>query len=113
MRGTSQRKPTKNGRGDGDELDVVSQNLFVKTYKYNNFGEFLTEETPASIFEILDTYRAGANTDLILTRDKEKKRIIIEDAKKHLKLSLKFFKLTDDEDDERLKMRFIKKAGNI
>ena len=85
----------------------------MKCYKYNNFCEFLTEESPASIFEILDTYRAGANTDLILTRDEEKKRILIEDAKKHLKLSLKFFKLTDDEDDERLKARIIKKAGNI
>lgn len=112
MRGSSQRK-AKNGRGDGDELDVVSQKPFVKIYKFNNFGEFLTEESPADIFEILDNYRAGANTDLVLTKDEEKKRIVIEDSKKHLKLSLKFFKLTDEDDDERLKMRFIKKAGSI
>eukprot|EP00347_Sterkiella_histriomuscorum_P002389 403368348 len=112
LRATSQRK-TKNGRGDGDVIDVVSQKLFIKTYKFNNYGEFLTESCPTEIFEILDTYRAGANTDLILIKDEEKKRILIEDAKKHLKLSLKFFKVTEDEDDERLKMRFIKKAGQI
>lgn len=112
IRGSSQRK-TKNARGDGDEVDVVSQQLFVRTYKFNNFGEFLTEESPAAILEILDSYRAGANTDLSLTKDEEKKRIVIEDPKKHLKLALKFFKVTEDEDDERLKMRFVKKSGKI
>ncbi len=91
----------------------MSEKPFVPAYKYNNFGEFLTEESPASVLEILDSYRAEANPDLILTSQEDKKRILIENKSKSLKLSLRFFKVGSDEDGERLKMSFLKKGGSI
>lgn len=38
---------------------------------------------------------------------------MIEDKSKSLKLSLKFFKVGNEEDGERLKMRFMKKTGSV
>lgn len=92
-------------------MKIISDKPYVAAYKFNNFGEFLTEEGPAQILEILDSYRAEANPDMILTSQEDKKRILIENKSTGLKLSLKFFKVGSEEEGERLKMRFMKKAG--
>jgi len=111
-RGAAQKK-TKVARGDDEELQVVSAKKYVAVYKFNHFGEFLTEEQPQTILSILDSYRAEANPDLILRSDEEKKRIVIEDPGRHLQLSLKFFRIGGDEEDERMKVRFQKKSGTV
>ena len=102
-------RPQKYHRGAEDELNIVSDKPYVATYKYNNFGEFLTESKPNEVYEILDQYRAEANADLILTSDQEKKRIVIENPKESLKLHLKLYKVGADDDDERIKMKFQRK----
>ncbi|CDW84892.1 protein kinase domain containing protein [Stylonychia lemnae] len=106
-------KPKGYHRGAEDELNIVSDKPYVATYKFNNFGEFMTESKPHEVYEILNQYRAEGNPDLILTSDKEKKRIIIENQKDSLKLHLKFYKIGEDEDDERVKMRFQRKQGDL
>ena len=99
------------GTADEEDLNIISSKPFVKTYQFNNFSEFLTEESALSIFNTLDQYRAEVNPELQLVSDENKKRILIEDKSKALKLSLKFFKVEDE--DTRLKMRFIKKSGSV
>ena len=65
----------------------------MKTYKYNNFGEFLTEDSPSSVFGILENYKAEVRGDIDIEIEEDKKRISITDKAKKLKLSLKFYKL--------------------
>ena len=92
----------------------MSAKPYVHTYKFNELREFLTEDSPTTIFNILDSYRAEANEDLILKSDEEKKKIVIEDKSKGLVLTLKFYQLPDEDGEStRLKMRFLKKAGSI
>jgi hypothetical protein len=107
------KKPKYNRGADEEDLQIISAKPFVPAYKFNNFGEFLTEESPNEIFSIIDTYRAEVNQDLVVAKDENKKRIVIEDKTKGLKISLKFFKVSSDEEDSRLKMRFNKKIGDL
>lgn len=115
MKAASSSKKAKvhhrGGFDDEDRLKFISSAKFVQTYKFNNFGEFLTEESPSEIFDLIDNYRQEIDNNLLITFNEAKKRIIIEEKSKALKLSLKFFKLDDDEEDHRLKMKFTKKSG--
>lgn len=73
----------------------------------------MTEAEPGVIFSILDDYRANANSDMILKIETKNERILIEDSKKNLKISLKFYQVGCDEERNRYKVRFIKKSGSI
>ena len=106
-RGAAQKK-AKVARGDEEDLEVVSAKPYVPAYKFNHFGEFLTEASPAAVLSALDSYRAEANPELILRS--ETKGIAIEDPARGLALRLKFFR-ADAED--RVRARFLKKRGAV
>lgn len=93
-------KVHRGGVDDEDQLKFITQAKFVQTYKFNNFGEFLTEEAPSEIFDLIDKYRQEIDNKLVVTFQEDKKRILIEDKSKTLKLSLKFFKLDDDDEED-------------
>jgi hypothetical protein len=63
----------------------------VRGYRFTNFTEFTTEDSPATVFSLLDEYRARANEKLELENNQEQRKIIITDSSKGLKLHLKFF----------------------
>jgi hypothetical protein len=103
-------------RGDADEtLEIVSHQAFVKTYKFNFLNEFTTEESPLSILNALEEFKAECNPELELIPNLDKKWILIKDkSRSDLTLKLKLFKAgNEDEESERLKLRFIKKAGTM
>ena len=104
-----------NKRGAEDDMsEIVSEKPFVTVGKFNYFREFVTEETPLSIYEILETYKNDVDTNVELSINNEKKNILITDKSKKLTLKLKFMKLNkDDEDNTRLCIRFNKKSGSI
>jgi hypothetical protein len=63
-------------------------------------NEFLTEEGPLAVYTKLEEYQAEVNTDLKLSKDEEKKHILIEDPKRGLTLKLKFFKVVPEDEDD-------------
>ena len=75
--------------------------------------EFTTESDPSAVMEKLEEYKADANSDLIIESDEQRKFIKIEDKSKGLILKLKFFKFGQEEDEQVLKMRFVKKSGDL
>jgi tricorn protease-like protein len=94
--------------------EIVSNAPFVSIGKFNYFREFVTEETPLSIYEILENYKNEVNNNAELAINTDKKNILITDKSKMITLKLKFLKLNkDDEDEGRLAMRFSKKTGSI
>jgi hypothetical protein len=94
--------------------EIVSNAPFVPIGKFNYFREFITEETPLSVYEILESYKNDVNNNVELVINTDKKNILITDKSKKLTLKLKFLKLNkDDEEEGRLAMRFSKKTGSI
>lgn len=92
----------------------------MRSYRFTNFTEFTTESSPSAVFTLLDEYRARANDKLELEINHEKKKIVVTDASKGLKLQIKFFKLPanpeeQEEGEEELILRFriVKKQGTL
>jgi hypothetical protein len=104
------RSAPKRERGEEEDLAIISSKAYVPTYKFNSMNEFLTEESPVGIFNILDRYRAEVNSEILINADEDKKRITIEF--KSTLLHLKFFKMSEDEEG-RLKVKIVRKKGSV
>jgi hypothetical protein len=104
------RSAPKRERGEEEDLAIISSKAYVPTYKFNSMNEFLTEESPVGIFNILDRYRAEVNSEILINADEDKKRITIEF--KRTLLHLKFFKMSEDEEG-RLKVKIVRKKGSV
>ena len=72
----------------------------MPAYKFNFMREFLIEETPLSVFNKLEEYQADVNTDLILSKDEERKHILIEDPERGLKLKMKFYNVVPKDEED-------------
>lgn len=80
--------------------------------------EFTTEESPQTVLEAIEEFKAECNSDLEIEPNLMKKCIILEDKSRgNLKLKLKMFKNNKDsnenEEDSKLRLRFVKKAGTL
>jgi KaiC/GvpD/RAD55 family RecA-like ATPase len=55
--------------------------------------EFTTEESPQTVLEAIEEFKADCNSDLEIIPDLDKKCIILEDkSRNNLKLKLKMYK---------------------
>jgi hypothetical protein len=57
----------------------------------------MCESTPLEVLNILNNYRAEINTDISVKLEKEKQRILIENTKSQLLISLKFYNESKEE----------------
>jgi hypothetical protein len=77
--------------------------------------EFTTEESPQTVLEAIEEFKADCNAELEIESDLENKCIILQDKSRgNLKLKLKMFKAkTIQEEDPKLKLKFVRKAGTL
>mmetsp|Transcript_16836 Transcript_16836/g.16089 ORF Transcript_16836/g.16089 Transcript_16836/m.16089 type:complete len:133 (+) Transcript_16836:666-1064(+) len=98
-------------RGEEEELQVVSDKLFVKTYQFNQVSDFTTEEGPQNVLQAIEEFKADCNNDLEIAPNLEKKFILLQDKSRNLEIKLKLLK--EVESQERLRLKFLKKKGSL
>jgi len=107
-----------NSRGEGDDmLEVVRQVSELEIFKFNDITDHDITVTPKTIWDDLETFNLDYFDErLRLEANLEKKyfKLFLDDEK--LEVKIKFFQLTGSEEEDeqpRLRMRFIKKRGDI
>jgi hypothetical protein len=104
-------------RGD-PMLDLVRDTSVLNIKKFNDMNDFDISVDPGVIWDDLNTFNTDHFEEQFTIEKKDGKHIVMtmkatEAGNQDLKVKVKFFKVQDEEDEQKLRIRFIKKAGEL
>ena len=94
-------------------MDLVKQTSVLNIKKFNDMNDFDINVKPGVIWDDLNTFNTDMLNEAFTIEKTEGKHIIMtlkatEEGEKNLKVKVKFFQIPDQDDENRLRIRFMR-----
>lgn len=99
-------------------LDLVKQTSVIDIKKFNDMNDFDITVEPGVIWDDLNNFNTDYFDEQFTIEKKEGKHIMLtlkaqEAGEKDLCVKVKFFKGLDQDEDQKYRVRFVRKSGEI
>jgi serine/threonine protein kinase len=104
-------------RGDS-MLDLVKQTSVINNKRFNDMSDFDISVEPGVIWDDLNTFNTDHFDEQFTIEKKDGMHILMtlkakETGTQDLQVKVKFFQLPESEDEKKIRIRFVRKTGEI
>lgn len=98
-------------------LDLVRTTSVIDIKRFNDMNDFDISVGPESVWDELNNFNTDGFDEQFNIEKKDGKHILMtlkgDDGSQDLKVKVKFFQVPDAEEDSKIRVRFVRKTGEI